>query len=193
MAINSASTSCSIVLSTGSALNSIFNSAHEKENLITTTYIGKDVIGQFGGLLCAMKLGKKVNNNTVKYALVGTILQQVAIYLEYFSVFIKNDNFILPFLGVTSAIKNISFITTGAVNATNLQELTKKEEINMGELYSKVAGINTLSSTFGMLIGMGLIHVVPSFTIRTYIVLPTLSLLSLWSISSATKIAQRKL
>lgn len=186
MAINSWATSTSAVLSTNSMLSSIMSSVPSFTTVITTTYIGKDIIGQIGGLTYAWKTGKKADKEPLQYVTKGVTIQQASFYLENASIFISDKMFILPFLGISSTMKNISFISIGAVNANNLQKLSKN---NIGEFYSKVASINTLSSTFGMISGIGIICFIPSYTIRTVCIMPLLSLLSIYSLRNATKIA----
>lgn len=181
MAINNFSTSALNILSTNSMLNSIIAKPSFSE-VVTFTYIGKDIIGQLGGLIYAMKTGKKADQDSKKYLYKGVVFQQASFYLENLSPFITNNNLTLPFLGITSTLKNLCFISLGAVNARNLQRLSSK---NIGESYSRLACINTLSSTGGMLFGLFIIWLIPSYTVRSLCVLPFLSTISLYSIKKA--------
>jgi len=181
MAINSWATSVSSVISTNTMLGSIM-STPSYSNIIATNYIGKDIIGQLGGMLYVYKTSKKADKEPKKYVSKGVILQQSAIFLENFSCFIKSNNYILPFLGTCSILKNISFISIGAVNATNMRKIANE---NIGEFYSQVACINTLSSTLGMLSGICIIHFIPSYNIRTFIILPILSCISYYSLQKS--------
>jgi hypothetical protein len=185
MAINSWATSTSSVISTNSMLSSIMVTP-SYTSLVTTTYIGKDIIGQLGGLAYAWKTGKNADKEPLKYVTNGVIVQQMAIALENSSMLITDRNFVLPFLGLSSVLKNSSFISIGAVNASNLQKLSKN---NIGEFYSRVASINTISSSIGMITGIGIIHFVPSYTIRSLLILPVLSCISIYSIRKATKLS----
>ena len=187
MALNSWATSASYVISTNSMLNSIMVTP-SYTNIIATTYVGKDIIGQLGSLMYAWKTGKKADKQPVSYATKGMIVQQSAICLENFANLIDDKNFVLPFLGFTSIMKNVSFISLGAVNANCLQKFASEQ---IGETYSKVASINTLASTAGMVTGIGLIHFVPCYTIRSAVVLPILGLISIYSIRQATKLVQK--
>jgi hypothetical protein len=156
-------------------------------SIMTTHYIGKDIIGQFGGLFYALKTGKKADTDSLKYITKGVSALQLSFFIENLSPLITNKLFILPFLGFSSTLKNISFISIGAVNAKNLQKLSNN---NIGECYSKSASINTISSTLGMICGIGIIHFIPSYTIRTTLILPTMSIISIYSLRKATKIAE---
>lgn len=186
MALNNYVTSISFVLSTNSMLSSIFSSpvGPSGMSIFTTTYIGKDIVGQLACLAYSWKSGKK--SEPLRNIQKGVALQQVGVYLENSSILIS-ENMVLPFLGMTSTMKNISFIKIGAVNATCLQKLAESGENggDIGDIYSKVASINTLTSTMGMLTGIGLIHILPSYTLRTCICLPLLTMISLYSVKQA--------
>jgi len=186
MALNSWATSFSNVLSTNSMLGTLMGSTPSYTSVIATTYIGKDIIGQMGGLLYAWRTGKRADHQPVSYMTRGALIQQASFYLENLSPFVKNGDLVLPFLGISSTLKNVSFITTGAVNASNLQKIAKN---NIGEFYSKVASLNTFASTFGMVSGIVTIHLIPSYTVRTLAVMPVLSLISVYSLRKATEIA----
>lgn len=188
MALNSWATSASAVISTNSMLNSIM-STPSYTSVIATTYVGKDIIGQLGGLGYVWKTGKKADQQPVKYVTKGALILQGALFLENSSVLITNKMFILPFLGLSSMMKNISFISMGAVNANNLQKLAFG---NIGEFYAKVASVNTLASTIGMITGIGIIHILPSYTVRTMVVMPVLGAISVYSLRKATEMTDLK-
>jgi hypothetical protein len=183
MGINSCLTSCQNVISTNSMLTSIFVNPSSVANL---SYISKDILGQVGGLLYSWKSGKNADKKPLKHIIKGSFIQQFGFHLENASVLIKDENFIIPFLGLSSITKNVSFISIGAVNSNNLNKLSKKDK-NIGELYSKISSINTLSSSIGMLLGMGIIFFIPSYTVKSYIILPLLSIGSLYCIKKGTE------
>ncbi len=187
MAINSWAVSTNAVLSTNSMLGNFFKTP-SYTTTITATYIGKDIIGQLGGLLYAWKTGNKSDTKPLYYITKGSTIQQAGYHLENASVFL-NNNYLLPFLGFSSLLKNISFISIGAVNVHNLNTISSE---NIGESYSQIAAINTLSSSIGMLSGLIIIHCIPSYTIRSYLIMPILSAISLYSVRKATNIALSK-
>lgn len=196
-AINSFSTSVSSVISTNSMLSSI-TSGPSYSSIMTTHYIGKDIIGQLGGLMYAWKTGKTADSQPLKYITKGVIVLQASFYIENLAPLVTNKLFVLPFLGFSSTLKNISFISIGAVNANNLQKLattspsqtqSPSQTSNIGECYSKAASINTISSTLGMISGIGIIYFIPSYTFRTTFILPVMSIISIYSLRKATKIA----
>lgn len=193
-AINSFCTSVSSVISTNSMLSCItastpsIHSIHSYSTIITTNYIGKDIIGQLGGLMYAWKTGKKADSQPLKYITKGALVLQASFFIENSAPFITDKLLVLPFLGLSSTLKNISFISIGAVNAKNLQKLSTESPSKIGECYSKAASINTISSTLGMVCGIGVIYFIPSYTIRTTVILPTMSLISIYSLRKATSL-----
>lgn len=200
-AINSFSTSVSSVISTNSMLSSITSEGPSYSSIITANYIGKDIIGQLGGLMYAWKTGKTADTQPLKYITKGVFILQASFYIENLAPLVTNKLFVLPFLGFSSTLKNISFISIGAVNANNLQKLATQSVTqtpsetqsastsNIGECYSKAASINTLSSTLGMICGIGIIYFIPSYTIRTTVILPVMSVISIYSLRKCTNIA----
>jgi hypothetical protein len=183
MALNSWAVSTSNTISVNSMLNSIgSNSAFSN---MTIAYIGKDIIGQTGALFYANQTGKKADKEPKKYILKGAFFQQASFFIENCSVFLTNTKFILPFLGFSSLLKNISFISIGAVNINNLKKIAEKQT---GEFYTKVASINSLSSSLGMICGMGIVYALPSYTLRTIVILPILGIISVYSLSKATRL-----
>lgn len=188
MAINSFTTSISSVIAMNSMLSSIMIKPSYTD-IITTTYVGKDIIGQLGGLFYSLYTGKKADSQPEIYIKKGIAIQQCSIYLENFSVLIKNSDLILPFLGFSSILQNISFISIGAVNANNIQKLGKK---NIGELYCKVASVNTLASSLGMIAGITIVNFIPSYTFRSICILPLLSTINIYTINKALEVVNNK-
>jgi hypothetical protein len=180
------STSSISVISTNSMLTSIVGSSPSNTALITTSYISKDIIGQAGGLVYSWKTGKKADKDPMNYILKGVFLQHLSFYMENCSGLIQSTNYIIPFLGLCSILKNVSFISIGAVNARNIQKLSKDQN-NIGELYSQIASINTLSSTAGMITGLGIVRFIPDYTVRTIVVMPLLTGISLYTAKKMTE------
>lgn len=189
MALNSMATSCSSVISTHAMLSSITAplTTPSSSLAVTSTYIGRDLIGQLGGLVYSWRTGKKSAQQSLKYVTVGAILQQGSFFLENSAIFLP-ASLSLPFLGLCSTLKNISFISMGAVNATNLQRISTKTDMDIGDLYAKVASINTLASTAGMALGIILLHLIPSYSIRTVTILPILGAISIFTLRKSTQL-----
>ena len=150
-------------MSTHSMLNAIGTCS---ETVRTANYIGKDIIGQFGGLLYMAKMGKQADKKPVNFLFYTNILQQFA----YFSLCATpmTPEYFLPIAGASNIFINVSFIGFGAINAKCIQTLAV--DGNVGEIYSKISVINTLGSSIGLLLGIGLIAAVPDHTTRLLII-----------------------
>lgn len=169
---------------TGSMLSTISTesvlSAVSKTETMTNTYIGRDIIGQLAGVSFALLTGKKADSNTVKYLKYGLCLQQGGYYLDLSVPLVPTDQTIY-WLGLSSSLKNLSFITLGAVNANNMR---KMDADNIGKVYSILASTNTIASTLGSLCGLYMLTK-PDYK---YICCPILSSISVYSLIKGTKI-----
>ena len=94
-AINSFSTSVSSVISTNSMLSSITSEGPSYSSIITTNYIGKDIIGQLGGLIYAWKTGKTADSQPLKYITKGVCVLQASFYIENLAPLVTNNLFVL--------------------------------------------------------------------------------------------------
>ena len=73
--------------------------------------------------------------------------------------------YFLPVAGLSNIMVNLSFTGFGAINAKCIKELsTGSDNENMGEIYAKVAVLNTFGSSIGLLIGLGVDAIVPEPT-----------------------------
>lgn len=150
-------------MSTHSMLNAIGTCS---ETVRTANYIGKDIIGQFGGLLYMAKMSKQADKKPLNFLFYSNILQQFA-YLSLCTTPMLPEYF-LPIAGASNIFINISFISFGAINAKCIQTLAI--DGNVGEIYSKISVINTLGSSIGLLLGIGIIAAVPDHTTRLFII-----------------------
>lgn len=192
LAINSFSTSTLSVVATESMLQNVTSSelpigATKERQTLTATYIGKDIIGQTAGLVYGFVVGKTADTKRDSYLKKALFMQQSAYFLESCSSSILSltNSTVLPFFGFTSFLKNVSFIAIGAVNAQTVYRNTEPSKI--GETYAKIASINTVASTLGMLLGVYLVKAIPCSTTRTALVVPIFSSISVWSILKSAK------
>lgn len=189
-ALNSWSSSVASVLSTNSMLSAITTEV-SYTTTITTTYVGKDIIGQMGGLLYALRDSGKADTSPLKHAKKGSLLLGLGIFVENATPILTGISpwFTLPTLGIANFCKNVSWISIGAVSTKNMQKIDHE---NLGKLYTQISASNTVASTLGMITGISLLHFIPSYTIRSLCVIPPLIILNLYSIKRATEIAQEK-
>lgn len=144
----------------------------------TVNYIGKDVFGQLGSLLYMSKLGFQADQNPGKFLFKSHVIQQSS-FLLVFATPLLPEGMFLPMAGLASVMSNISFTGYGALNAKAIQELSSKNMQgvddmnsmnNTGEIYSKITTVNTLGSTIGLALGIGISFLVPSYTLRLCLV-----------------------
>jgi hypothetical protein len=129
--------------------------------LMTTNYIGKDLIGQVGSLLWIRYVGKRIDVDLKKNIRMLNLLHQSAIFTECLIPFLSPGYFIWV-AGTTNVINNICFIGTGAVNAKIIPKISPD---NIGETYANITTLNTIASSLGMLLGIGIISKVHDHSI----------------------------
>ena len=137
------------------------------QNYMTANYILKDVIGQVGGLYYIHQMGKKVDNDPKKILRHSHELQQSSIILESLTPAF-GPTMLVPVAGAANILKNVSFTGYGAVTAKCVQRLAI--EGNIGEIYAKVTTVNTIGSTLGLSIGLGINMLVPDPVSKCFIV-----------------------
>ena len=70
---------------------------------------------------------------------------------------------------------------------TDMDDINKND---VGYSYSKISTINTLSSTFGMVCGLAIVSMVPSYIIRSLVIMPLITILNIYCIRKATMLTQ---
>jgi hypothetical protein len=167
------------VLSTHSMLSVVGNTSNELT--LSINYIGKDIVGQLGGLLYMSKMGEKADKESRKFINWSMGFQQCAVLVECATPLIPIQAFI-PIAGLANIGKNISFTGLGAVNAKIIQTLA--QDNNTGEIYAKISVINTLGSTIGMGLGLAIASAIPDHTTRLCI-MPFLACMRVYSYNKA--------
>lgn len=136
----------------------------------TVNYVGKDIIGQLGGLLYMSNIGTKIDDNPRRFIMYSNIFQQAAfIFVCSTPVF---PSWFLPIAGLSNVLFNLSFTGFGAVNAKCITKLAIND--NIGELYAKISIINTIGSSAGLILGLGINAIFPEHNSRM-LVLPFLA------------------
>lgn len=116
------------------------------------------------------KLGQKADKQPIRFLLYSNIIQQTAFTATCITPFASS--YFLLIAGCSNILSNISFTGFGAINAKCIQKLAIDN--NMGEMYAKVTAINTLGSSLGLLLGLGITVVIPDHGLRM-LVLPILA------------------
>lgn len=149
------------VLSTHSMLSVVGQSSSELT--LSVNYIGKDIVGQLGGLWYMNKMGQKADKEPSKFIKYSMISQQIPVFMECATPLLPLGIFI-PVAGVANIGKNIAATGLGAVNAKIIQKLAR--ENNIGEIYAKISVLNTLGSTIGMGLGLVIAAYIPDHIMR---------------------------
>jgi hypothetical protein len=135
------------------------------ETIRTINYIGKDIIGQLGGLIVLSKVGNLADEKPKSFLVYSNIIQQTGNISTCLTPFFPS--YFLPIAGISNILSNLSFTGFGAVNAKCIGNMSNN---NVGELYSKISLVNTLGSSLGLLLGLCINILIPDYSKRTGIV-----------------------
>lgn len=148
------------VLSTHSILSAI--STDNTELVRTANYIGKDIIGQVGGLLYMSKVSKDSDKDPKKFLFYLNIIQQSSYMANCITPMFPS--YFLYIAGISNIAVNISFTGFGAINARCIQILATDD--NIGEIYAKISIVNTIGSSLGMILGLVITSFFPDHETR---------------------------
>jgi hypothetical protein len=180
--------SANSALSTTCILSSLMPS--NNSFIIAYNYIGRDIIGQLGGLLFVSKHAVKMDKDAYTYGLKSNKVMQISTIMEISGSFLPTY-LLLPCFGLANVGKNISWIGIGSINAKCLMILSKMsridstKETNISEMYAKVTVINTLASTIGLSLGIVLSKLNVIIPFSSIIIAPILSGISYYSYKKA--------
>lgn len=147
-------------MSTHSMLNVV--SDPEGEAYRTINYIGKDVIGQVSALVYMSHMSDKSDSKPMHFLVYSNLIQQTSFIMLSVTPLMSHSLF-LPLAGVSNLMSNVSFTGYGAINAKCIQSMSNN---NTGEIYSKITTLNTLASSIGLGIGIGVCLFLPEHEIR---------------------------
>lgn len=165
------------VLATHSMLHAIDTGS---ETMRTVNYIGKDIIGQIGGLVYMAKMGIKSDTEPRKFLQYSNATQQIS-YLAMCATPLFPSYF-LPIAGCANVLSNIAFTGFGAINARCIRDLAIDD--NIGEIYAKISVVNTFGSSIGLLLGLGITSYYPSHEMRL-LFLPILATARIYTMNKA--------
>lgn len=166
------------VIATHSMLSVI--SSDYADSTRTLNYVGKDIIGQIGSLGYMAKMSYKSDSEPRKFLLYSNLIQQSSYLLTTITPICPL--YFIFIAGGANIASNISFTGFGAINAKCIQRLS--EDDNIGEIYSKLTIVNTIGSSMGMILGIGITSLMPEYEYRIMLI-PVLGILRSYTINKA--------
>jgi hypothetical protein len=154
---------------------------------ITYNYIGRDVVGQLGGLLFVTKWAPNLTINPMRSGVKFSALTSLSLLLEIGITILPYTSQSLIGLSLCNIGKNLGWIGMSGVNIKCLQTFDD-EKIQLSQLYTQFNVTMTLASTIGMGVGLGLSKLQVLYPGVTLIA-PLLSLVSLLSYRRSLQIA----
>lgn len=155
--------------------------------LVTSSFIGKDLFGQIGGISYLLCTSKGVDNDPEKNLKKMAIIQQLAFVAESMTPLLPCSYF-LPVASVSNIAVNVSYIGFGSLNTQVLEKLSNG---NIGEMYTHLSIINTIGSSIGMCIGMCITHILPDHGMRL-LVTPVFGAIRVFSVYKAFGFLKKK-
>ena len=169
-------------IETAISTHSMLHAVSGKNEISSINYIGKDIIGQIGSLVYIVNHSDSIDNQTKKFLFQANILQQTSYFLMSMTPLYSSQFLLIA--GTSNILSNMSFISYGAVNAKYITKLALDN--NIGEIYSKLTIINSLGSSLGLLMGLGITILIPSHEERLCLI-PILGFLRIYSFNLALK------
>jgi hypothetical protein len=153
------------VLGTDNHLHAL--SSFKSRQRRTSLFVYKDVIGQLGGMGIALYRGKIVEG-ILSRGFQCITLQQFALSLDI--LLGKNPSWYIPNTCISNMLKNVAWVSLGAINARCFVDLSKKSNNDVAETYTAVNVSNTLSSSLGLYCGTKMSHLVRNLGRKVYMV-----------------------
>lgn len=145
------------------SMHSMLNAINCNDDITrSANYIGKDILGQIGGLLYLTQNTKKYDEKPREILLHSNIIQQCSFFSMCLTPLVPN-NYFLFIAGTSNVFSNIAAVGYGSINAQCIKNISKD---NIGEIYAKTAYINTLGSSIGLILGLGISAYIPEHEYR---------------------------
>ena len=124
-------------------------------------YMGKDILGQLGGMSISNKIGKYSDTDRLPYfkGLMG--LYQISLLAETATFMVGSTQGFVVTAGLANIGKNVAFTGFGSITANVIPEIVAKDSRKNGEVYTKINIVGSLASSLGMSVGVGMIWLVP--------------------------------
>ena len=124
----------------------------------------KDIAGQIFSIPIINRFSKIGDSNPKKYLAISTAIFEISNIIEHLTPLVSSFYFI-PLAALANIGKNVSFTGTGGFNSNMINKLSIDKD-NISEIYSKVTSISTISFSFGMILGLCIVKIIPCFYAR---------------------------
>lgn len=131
---------------------------------ISLNLIGKDILGQVLSVPITSLVSSYGDKNPVKYTRFNVLTFEISNLLEYITPLLPSSYFIL-FAATGNIGKNIGYNGFGSFMANAINNLSVDKN-NISEIHSKVTSSVQLSYSFGMMIGLGIVNLIPCYYTR---------------------------
>lgn len=130
----------------------------------------KDIIGQIASLPIINKLSKMGDQTPIKHLGFSIAIFEISNFVEHLTPLLPTILFI-PVAAFANIGKNIGFTGTGSFNANLINKISLSKD-NISEIYSKITSFSTISFSFGMMIGIFLVKIIPCYYTRLGLLVP---------------------
>jgi len=141
--------------------HSVFGALIQENNNIlynvSFNYLAKDVVSNVGSLMVIGRLSKNVDKHPLGTMYLSQFAYQAALISECYAKEFP-EHFFIPILGFAGVGKAMAWTSVGAINA---KVLSKIDPEKIGENYTKLAIINTTTSSLGTASGLLVVKCFP--------------------------------
>lgn len=131
---------------------------------VSLNIIGKDILGSFIAIPVINSFSR-IGDKDPKFLLkISLFTYEFSNLMECVTPLINRDYFI-PLASLGNVGKSIGFTGYGSFNAKKINELSIDKD-NISEIYSRLTTISSISFSFGMMFGLGIVKLIPDHQCR---------------------------
>lgn len=151
---------------------------------ISLNLIGKDIVGQIFSVPVTTLTSNYGDKNPINYTKFNVVIYSISNMLEFLTPLFPKSCFIL--VAATGNIgKNIGYNGFGAFTANAINKVSI-DKTNISEIHSKITSSIQLSYSFGMMLGLGVVNLIPCYYTRMCF-LPILGCLRYYFMTNSIK------
>jgi len=149
------------------SMSCLFESMNGTSCGIATSYMSRDIITNMSSIYLIHRMSKTIDKKPSNILIKSQLLTQIAIVADISSLYVT-PNLVVLISGLANIGRSVSWITIGSINAKIIQKLAPE---TIGEMYSKIAIVNTLGQSLGTTLGMSYIYLFPD-RYTSFMILP---------------------